>query len=586
MRTNGRATALASGSIGSARPAGSGVRATSWRNDRYSNNKWNSTELLSPPLGQQWTAPPIISIGDDTRNHKFGSVRSGRRLATTNDDEPQQTSCNKKMTPSTSCRRRNWWPATNESAPACRQEEAPLPLFSPPPLVSERQEATDRARVQEQQEQIIVNQSYSLPSGSSDSTVLVSHSLASEPKATDQDEVEVEVEVEVERVASRKKQMARRRTRKQTTENEMFTCRCCHAAVEANRRCNDVISRNFDQLNENTQRKCIKSASNQSVAQQVVPTGCLDQRSCQSSEISEARTSRSVTKCGRAASSEELAASAAKEQRRKCLVDAVCCRFVWLSEGKLSVEHPWLKLKNVMVQIVELVFIYSLITSLVVIVPASSTNYWPSIKASLTPGRQLTSSSSSGRHQATGGQTSPAKGGPLLIGQHYNNFSSIIPYSIVQDSDYGNPSPEDQANDQTVDEELQHQYEQVQARPPHLEQKNLIQQQQQQVEMTRSDSNPIEQGDTSKQAKSRALLQSLASQLDSNRLMLPQMQQIKSRFNQGCVGGTKCQFFAFCWMSGGSLGASCGLLMTCCVTPSRQEIQPGFYGPVVNDPCK
>lgn len=80
---------------------------------------------------------------------------------------------------------------------------------------------------------------------------------------------------------------------------------------------------------------------------------------------------------------------------------------------------------------------------------------------------------------------------------------------------------------------------------------------------------------------SRALLP-----LDSNRLILPQMQQIKSRFNQGCVGGTKCQFFAFCWMSGGSLGASCGLLMTCCVTPSRQEIQPGFYGPVVNDPCK
>lgn len=73
---------------------------------------------------------------------------------------------------------------------------------------------------------------------------------------------------------------------------------------------------------------------------------------------------------------------------------------------------------------------------------------------------------------------------------------------------------------------------------------------------------------------------------DSNRLMMPQMQKIKARFNQGCVGGTKCQFFAFCWMSGGSLGASCGLLMTCCVTPSRHEIQPGFYGPVVNDQCK
>jgi len=83
------------------------------------------------------------------------------------------------------------------------------------------------------------------------------------------------------------------------------------------------------------------------------------------------------------------------------------------------------------------------------------------------------------------------------------------------------------------------------------------------------------------EASDRALLP-----LDSGRLMLPQMQQIKARFNQGCVGGTKCQFFAFCWMSGGSLGASCGLLMTCCVTPSRQEIQPGFFGPVVNDPCK
>lgn len=88
-------------------------------------------------------------------------------------------------------------------------------------------------------------------------------------------------------------------------------------------------------------------------------------------------------------------------------------------------------------------------------------------------------------------------------------------------------------------------------------------------------------GGQQKDANSRALLP-----LDSSRLLLPQMQQIKSRFNQGCVGGTKCQFFAFCWMSGGSLGASCGLLMTCCVTPSRQEIQPGFYGPVVNDPCK
>ena len=60
--------------------------------------------------------------------------------------------------------------------------------------------------------------------------------------------------------------------------------------------------------------------------------------------------------------------------------------------------------------------------------------------------------------------------------------------------------------------------------------------------------------------------------------------RISSRFNQGCVGGTKCQFFLVCWMSGGSLGSSCGPLYTCCVTPSSQEIQPAFYGPVVNDP--
>ncbi|CAG2102260.1 unnamed protein product, partial [Medioppia subpectinata] len=56
------------------------------------------------------------------------------------------------------------------------------------------------------------------------------------------------------------------------------------------------------------------------------------------------------------------------------------------------------------------------------------------------------------------------------------------------------------------------------------------------------------------------------------------------RRQQGCVGGTKCQFFAFCWVSGGSLGASCGPLHTCCVTPSSQDIQPQYWGPVVNDP--
>lgn len=94
---------------------------------------------------------------------------------------------------------------------------------------------------------------------------------------------------------------------------------------------------------------------------------------------------------------------------------------------------------------------------------------------------------------------------------------------------------------------------------------------------TESDARSDTIDNASGSGKSRGLL-------DSRRLVLPQMQQIKARFNQGCVGGTKCQFFALCWMSGGSLGASCGLLMTCCVTPSRQEIQPGFYGPVVNDP--
>lgn len=66
---------------------------------------------------------------------------------------------------------------------------------------------------------------------------------------------------------------------------------------------------------------------------------------------------------------------------------------------------------------------------------------------------------------------------------------------------------------------------------------------------------------------------------------LPPM-RIGNRQNPGCVGGTKCQFFAVCWMSGGSLGASCGPLYTCCVTPSSQDIQPQYWGPVINDPRK
>jgi len=52
----------------------------------------------------------------------------------------------------------------------------------------------------------------------------------------------------------------------------------------------------------------------------------------------------------------------------------------------------------------------------------------------------------------------------------------------------------------------------------------------------------------------------------------------------GCVGGTRCQFFLSCWIGSGSLGSSCGPLSTCCITPSKQDIQPAFYGPVINDP--
>lgn len=220
----------------------------------------------------------------------------------------------------------------------------------------------------------------------------------------------------------------------------------------------------------------------------------------------------------------------------------------------------------ILLRIAQLVFIYILITSSITI-PATTTNYWPSLRKHHEQQQQqqiheLSSpvinadSQSPPRSSASSPQSHQ-----LMIGQHYKNFSSIVPYSIVQDSDYGNPIQEDQI----LDEQEQD------GSSPYQE--NLHHQGD-----TRSDTTTdIHEG----ALKSRALLP-----LDSNRLILPQMQQIKSRFNQGCVGGTKCQFFAFCWMSGGSLGASCGLLMTCCVTPSRQEIQPGFYGPVVNDPCE
>lgn len=74
-----------------------------------------------------------------------------------------------------------------------------------------------------------------------------------------------------------------------------------------------------------------------------------------------------------------------------------------------------------------------------------------------------------------------------------------------------------------------------------------------------------------------------AKALDNVVRFLPTM-RMRDRQNPGCVGGTKCQFFVFCWMSGGSLGASCGPLHTCCVTPSSQDIQPKYWGPVINDP--
>lgn len=223
----------------------------------------------------------------------------------------------------------------------------------------------------------------------------------------------------------------------------------------------------------------------------------------------------------------------------------------------------------------------------------------------------------------------------LMIGQHYKNFSSIVPYSIVQDADYGplgssqedqliNELPANEFNDMmsqassssSSSDSRQQQQQQLQNSLPMVnvidqnhggannhnlninrdnEQQQHHQQQQHSLEagkITQIENTQLQHlhethslshygSNNNQHANDRALLP-----LNSNRLVLPQMQQIKSRFNQGCVGGTKCQFFAFCWMSGGSLGASCGLLMTCCVTPSRQEIQPGFYGPVVNDPCK
>lgn len=54
--------------------------------------------------------------------------------------------------------------------------------------------------------------------------------------------------------------------------------------------------------------------------------------------------------------------------------------------------------------------------------------------------------------------------------------------------------------------------------------------------------------------------------------------------SDACFGGSRCTFFLHCWMAGGSLGSSCGPLLSCCITPSDAVIKPRFYGPVKNDP--
>lgn len=302
---------------------------------------------------------------------------------------------------------------------------------------------------------------------------------------------------------------------------------------------------------------------------------------------------------------------------RQSTGNKICCDdFLYNRKIKLSQPNS-LPIK--LVVLVQLLFIYIIFTSItrtttILFQQASATSsYWPLV--SRTRHQQALSGSDiqpqSSRHDyhrhligplqqsaaaaaasaaavAATASAALARRGQhqnLMIGQHYNNFSSIVPYSIVQDADYGSIQEDQSINEQLPSNDMSDTLSGIQQQ----------QQQQQTLQQDdiRSDSSlniitepqaqTIHQAihATQQRASDRALLP-----LDSNRLILPQMQQIKSRFNQGCVGGTKCQFFAFCWMSGGSLGASCGLLMTCCVTPSRQEIQPGFYGPVVNDPCK
>lgn len=53
--------------------------------------------------------------------------------------------------------------------------------------------------------------------------------------------------------------------------------------------------------------------------------------------------------------------------------------------------------------------------------------------------------------------------------------------------------------------------------------------------------------------------------------------------SDACFGGSRCTFFLHCWMAGGSLGSSCGPLLSCCITPSDAVIKPRFYGPIKND---
>lgn len=53
-----------------------------------------------------------------------------------------------------------------------------------------------------------------------------------------------------------------------------------------------------------------------------------------------------------------------------------------------------------------------------------------------------------------------------------------------------------------------------------------------------------------------------------------------------CSAGGKCQFFLYCWLSGGSLGASCGPLFSCCISGNEKKISAETYGPVKNDPCE